>query len=59
MQKSAMIYDGILFFYQELLPERIDAVYRLQVNEFNGKTSLQFLLEHWSHADHPVINDVY
>ena len=54
-----MIYDGILFFYQELLPERIDAVYRLQVNEFNGKTSLQFLLEHWSHADHPVINDVY
>ncbi len=59
MQKSAMIYDGILFFYQDLLPERIDAVYRLQVNEYNGKTSLQFLLEHWSHADHPVISDAY
>lgn len=44
-------YDGILFFYSDPLPDRIDAVYRLQVNEYNGKTTLQFLLEHWFQSD--------
>lgn len=40
-------YDAMLFFYHDPLPESIDAVYRLQVNEFNGKRTVQLLLEHW------------
>ena len=47
-QKSDESYDGILFFHNDPLPDCIDAVYRLQINEYNGKTTLQFLLEHWS-----------
>jgi len=41
------IYDGILFFHTERLPAEIDAVYRVQLNEYNGSTRLQLLLEHW------------
>lgn len=51
MRKSPDVYDGILFFHNNPLPDIIEAVYRLQVNEYNGKTSLQFLLEHWFQAD--------
>lgn len=41
-------YDAILFFRAEPLPESIQAVFRLQANEFNGNTTLQLLIEHWS-----------
>lgn len=41
------VYDGILFFHTERLPVEIDAVYRVQLNEYNGSTRLQLLLEHW------------
>ena len=41
------IYDAILFFYHDPLPGVIDAVYRVQVNEFNGRRAVQLLLEHW------------
>jgi len=44
-------YDAILFFHNDPLPEVINAVYQLQVNEFNGKTSLQLLLDHWDTVD--------
>jgi single-stranded-DNA-specific exonuclease len=30
------------------LPASIDAVYRLDINEFNGAESLQLIVEHWS-----------
>ncbi|MBS0423289.1 MAG: single-stranded-DNA-specific exonuclease RecJ [Proteobacteria bacterium] len=58
-QKSDETYDGILFFHSDPLPDVIDAVYRLQINEYNGKTSLQFLLEHCFHADNPVTGDAH
>ncbi|TXI28042.1 MAG: single-stranded-DNA-specific exonuclease RecJ [Nitrosomonas oligotropha] len=58
-RKSAETYDGILFFHSDPLPDVIDAVYRLQINEYNGKSSLQFLLEHWFHADNPVTGDAH
>lgn len=51
-QNSGELYDAILFFHNDPLPEFITAVYRLQVNEYNGNTSLQLLLEHWSETDH-------
>ncbi|MBP6057539.1 MAG: single-stranded-DNA-specific exonuclease RecJ [Nitrosomonas sp.] len=56
-RKSAESYDGILFFHHDPLPDCIDAVYRLQVNEYNGKSTLQFLLEHWSEPDSQVSNN--
>lgn len=41
-------YDAILFFQAAPLPPRIDTVFRVQVNEYNGNTTLQLLLEHWT-----------
>jgi single-stranded-DNA-specific exonuclease len=49
--KQACVYDAILFFHSDPLPEIIHAVYRLQVNEFNGNSTLQFILDHWLECD--------
>jgi len=43
--------DAMLFNQDTPLPERIQAVYRLDVNEWNGATSLQFTLDQWRPAD--------
>ncbi len=43
-------HDAMLFFHNDPLPEMIDAVYRLQVNEYNGDTALQLVLDHWVQA---------
>ncbi|MBN9124087.1 MAG: single-stranded-DNA-specific exonuclease RecJ [Nitrosospira sp. 56-18] len=45
------IYDGMLFFHTGPLPDVIDAVYRVQINEFNGDDNLQFILEHWKQCE--------
>lgn len=50
-QNSGDLYDAILFFHNDPLPEIISAVYQLQINEYNGNTTLQLLLEHWSEPD--------
>jgi single-stranded-DNA-specific exonuclease len=50
-QDSGDLYDAILFFHNDPLPELISAVYRLQINEYNGTTTLQLMLEHWSEPD--------
>lgn len=50
-------YDAILFFQAEPLPECIQAVFRLQANEFNGNTTLQLLIEHWSDNNNKIKND--
>ena len=39
--------EAMLFNHDQPLPERIQAVFRLDVNEWNGVQSLQFMLEHW------------
>ncbi|MCP5277020.1 MAG: single-stranded-DNA-specific exonuclease RecJ [Thiobacillus sp.] len=39
--------EAILFNQDTPLPERIQAVYRLDVNEWNGNRSLQLNLSHW------------
>jgi len=41
---------GILFRRAEPLPGRIRAVYRLDVNEWNGSRSLQLVVSHWEPA---------
>lgn len=48
--KAGQVFDGILFFHSEPLPARISAVYRLDVNEYNGSQSLQLMVEHWEEA---------
>lgn len=45
------IYDAISFSSTAALPEVINAVYHLQVNEFNGNSTLQFVLDHWFRTD--------
>jgi single-stranded-DNA-specific exonuclease len=43
-------FDAMLFFRNETLPDAIDAVYRLDVNHYNGTESLQLIIEHWEAA---------
>lgn len=40
-------FDAILFSHSDPLPPAIRAVYRLDVNEYNGNQSLQLIIEHW------------
>ena len=40
-------FPAIRFGEPGPFPPRIDAVYRLDVNEFNGTESLQLVVEHW------------
>jgi single-stranded-DNA-specific exonuclease len=54
-EKRGRQYDAILFSSTIRLPEVIHAVYRLQVNEFNGNSTLQFIVDHWSQADAQVV----
>ena len=35
-QRLSCVYDAMLFFCHDSLPKTIDAVYRLQVNEYRG-----------------------
>ncbi|MHB1290577.1 MAG: single-stranded-DNA-specific exonuclease RecJ [Sulfuricella sp.] len=48
--KAGQVFDGILFFHNEPLPDWINAVYRLDVNEYNGTQSLQLMIEYWEEA---------
>ena len=47
LEMSGQLFESILFFRDQPLPERIRAVYRPETNTFNGVTSLQLKLEHW------------
>lgn len=44
---AASAVDAVLFGRVEPLPDRIRAVFRLDVNDFNGSRSVQLVLEHW------------
>ncbi|MBI5918678.1 MAG: single-stranded-DNA-specific exonuclease RecJ [Nitrosomonadales bacterium] len=39
-------FEAIRFFNAETLPERIRAVYKLSINEYQGSVSLQLIVEH-------------
>lgn len=45
-QLAGMV-DAIYFGQQEFLPERVQLVYALQTNEFNGRQSIQLNVRHW------------
>ena len=50
LERDGAHFEAMLFFCAETLPTEIEAVYRLDVNEFNGKRSLQLILQHWETA---------
>ncbi|MBI2311138.1 MAG: single-stranded-DNA-specific exonuclease RecJ [Betaproteobacteria bacterium] len=44
------VVEAMLFQHSEPLPDRIRAVYRLAINEYNGAQSVQLTLQHWEEA---------
>jgi single-stranded-DNA-specific exonuclease len=46
LQKHNQQFEAIYFRHAELLPEQIEIVYALQVNEFNGNRNLQLQVMH-------------
>jgi single-stranded-DNA-specific exonuclease len=48
--RRATVFDAMLFRHADALPEHIRAVYRLDVNEWNGLRALQLLLDYWEPA---------
>ena len=46
-QPGARVVNGMLFGDPGPLPDEIRAVFRLEVNEYNGGRTLQLVLEHW------------
>jgi single-stranded-DNA-specific exonuclease len=46
LEKNGQRYDAIWFGHTDALPERANVAFRLDANEFNGRTSVQLLVEH-------------
>ena len=44
--KGASRFEAIRFNFADVVPDRIRAAYRLSINEFNGRQSVQLMLEH-------------
>jgi single-stranded-DNA-specific exonuclease len=47
LEKAKKRFDAIFFQQQGFLPLRINAIYQLQTNQYNGLESLQLCLRHW------------
>ena len=45
--RAGRAFEAMLFGECTPLPSRIEAVYRLDINEFNGLAGLQLTLQHW------------
>ena len=50
LERSGLAFDAMLFGATGPLPQRIEAVHRLDVNEFRGLRALQLTVEHWQPA---------
>jgi len=50
LARAGHAFDAILFGSSDPVPPRIEAVYRLEVNQYNGAESLQLTLQHWRAA---------
>ncbi len=46
LQKEGRQFDAIWFNHADSLPDRARVAFRLDANEFNGRTSVQLLVEH-------------
>lgn len=47
LEQDGRNFDAMLFFHADPLPPRIEAVYQLGVNEYNGQQTAQLTLRHW------------
>ncbi len=50
LRKGDGEFEAMLFGQSESLPDRVQAIYRIGVNEFNATRSLQLTFEHWQPA---------
>ncbi len=46
LSKGGARFEAIRFNFAEVVPDRIRAAYRLSINEYNGRQSVQLMLEH-------------
>lgn len=46
LEKNGVNYDAIWFGHADALPEYADVAFRLDANEYNGKTTVQLMIEH-------------
>jgi single-stranded-DNA-specific exonuclease len=51
LSNPAGTFDAIHFFFADEMPARIRAVYSLNINEYNGKVTVQLILKHWLPAE--------
>jgi single-stranded-DNA-specific exonuclease len=51
LSRGGRSLEAIRFNELEPLPARMRAAYRLDVNEFNGRQSLQLIIDHWETAN--------
>jgi single-stranded-DNA-specific exonuclease len=47
VSRAGRAFDAMVFGACDPMPSHIEAVYRLDVNEFNGTAALQLTLQHW------------
>ncbi len=50
LSRDGQLFEAMLFFRAEILPDTIEAVYRLDVNEYKGQRSVQLIIQHWESA---------
>ncbi|HET9702004.1 MAG TPA: single-stranded-DNA-specific exonuclease RecJ [Burkholderiales bacterium] len=50
LRRGQRVFEGMLFFNTQPLPRQLQAVYRLDVNEYAGASTLQLVLQHWEAA---------
>jgi single-stranded-DNA-specific exonuclease len=50
LSTKGKIIEAMLFGHNEPLPDRLHAVYSLNINEYNGTRSLQLIIRHWRNA---------
>ncbi|MCB5183642.1 single-stranded-DNA-specific exonuclease RecJ [Methylobacillus gramineus] len=51
LEKSGSQFDAIFFRQEEFLPDTVQLVYQLQINEYRGVKSVQLCLQHWQAVD--------
>jgi single-stranded-DNA-specific exonuclease len=57
LQAGRNFYDGIAFrqgYWMADMPDRVDIAYRFEVNEFNGRSTLQLNIKDMRAAENPV-----
>jgi len=50
LARANRVFDAIVFNASGVIPEDVEALYRLDVNEFNGTYGLQLMVQHWRPA---------